>query len=190
MPTTHFDDAFHALAGDLDACGGLAPMRRLDGRALVALDGTEFFRSRKLRCDHCSTRKRADGGTEHFHQMLAANVVAPGRAQSLPLPPEFVRPQDGAAKQDCERQAVKRWLARHACCFSLSPVGSPRDLTGLFRRRIAWEDGAIREWTGAGAIAFLMNRRCRSGEDVGARASSVGKRWGSASFSRACPHAP
>ena len=76
------------------------------------------------------------------------------------------------------------------CCFSLSPVGSPRDLTGLFRRRIAWEDGAIREPTGAGAVAFLMNRRCSNGEDVGARASSVGKRWGSASFSRACPHAP
>ena len=104
-------------------------MRRLDGRALVALDGTEFFRSRKLRCDHCSTRKRADGGTEHFHQMLAANVVAPGRAQSLPLPPEFVRPQDGAAKQDCERQAVKRWLARHAPrCAALRPVYLGDDL--------------------------------------------------------------
>ena len=80
--------------------------------------------------------------------------------------------------------------AKVGCCFSLSPVGSPCDLTGLFRRRIAWEDGAIREPTGAGAVAVLMNRRCRSGEDAGARASSVGKRWGSASFSRACPHAP
>ena len=62
VPTAHFDDEFHALAADLDACGGLAPMRRLDGRVLVALDGTEFFRSRKVRCDNCSTRKRGDGG--------------------------------------------------------------------------------------------------------------------------------
>lgn len=39
--------------------------------------------------------------------------MSPRHAQALPLPPEFVAPQDGAAKQDCKRQAVKRWLARH-----------------------------------------------------------------------------
>ena len=77
-----------------------------------------------------------------------------------------------------------------ACCFSLSLVGSPRELAGVFRRRIAWDDGAIREPAGAGAVAFVMNRCCRSGENVGARAPSVGKRWGSVSFSMACPHGP
>ena len=129
VPTAHFDDAFLDLARDLDARGGLTPMRRLDDRVLVALDGTEFFRSRRIRCDNCSTRKRADGADEHFHQMLAANVVAPGQAQSLPLPPEFVRPQDGAAKQDCERQAVKRWLQRHGSrCAALRPVYLGDDL--------------------------------------------------------------
>ena len=129
VPPEHFDDRFHGLVEDLDAHGALEPMRRLDGRLLVALDGTEFFRSRNIHCDHCSTRRRADGGTEYFHQMLAANVVAPGRAQSLPLPPEFVRPQDGAAKQDCERQAVKRWLRRHgARCAALRPVHLGDDL--------------------------------------------------------------
>ena len=76
------------------------------------------------------------------------------------------------------------------CCFSLSLVGSPRELAGVFRRRIAWDDGAIREPAGAGAVAFVMNRCCRSGENVGARAPSVGKRWGSVSFSMACPHGP
>ena len=44
------------------------------------------------------------------------------------------------------------------CCLSLSPVGTPRHLTGLFRRRIAWDDGTIREVSGAGEIAFTMNR--------------------------------
>ena len=83
-----------------------------------------------------------------------------------------------SALVSCWAWTSQRWdrCACIACCFSLSPVGSPRDLTGLFRRRIAWEDGAIREPTGAGAVAFLMNRRCSSGEDVGATASSVGKR--------------
>ena len=33
---------------------------------------------------------------------------------ALPLMPEFIAPQDGAEKQDCERNAAKRWLANHA----------------------------------------------------------------------------
>ena len=44
------------------------------GRVLVALDGTEYFRSRSIHCGNCSTRRRSDGGTEHYHQMLAANL--------------------------------------------------------------------------------------------------------------------
>jgi hypothetical protein len=31
----------------------------------------------------------------------------------LPLMPEFITPQDGAEKQDCERNDAKRWLERH-----------------------------------------------------------------------------
>ena len=46
---------------------------------------------------------------------------------------------------------------------------------GLFRRRIAWDDGVIWEPADAGEVAFPMNRCCRTGEDVGARAASVGK---------------
>ena len=93
--------------------GVLDPFRRLDGRVLIALDGTECFCSRKIHCPRCSTRKRSDGGTEYFHAFLGASIVAPGHQQVLPLPPEFISPQDGAEKQDCERNAAKRWLARH-----------------------------------------------------------------------------
>ena len=32
----------------------------------------------------------------------------------VPLMPEFIARQDGAEKQDCERNAAKRWLAAHA----------------------------------------------------------------------------
>ena len=95
VPTAHFDDEFHAIAADLDAHGALASMRRLDGRLLVALDGTEFFRSRSIHCPHCATRKRSDG----------------------------------AAKQDCEREAAKRWLQRHGTrCAPLRPVYLGDDL--------------------------------------------------------------
>ena len=76
-PAEHFDAQFNDLAADLDAHGALEPMRSLDGRLLVALDGAEFFRSRTIHCDNCSTRKRADGGTEHSHQMLGVTVAVP-----------------------------------------------------------------------------------------------------------------
>jgi hypothetical protein len=110
-PTAAFDPLFFkAIAVE----GVLDPFRRLDGRVLIALDGTEHFCSRKIHCPRCSTRKRGDGGTDYVHAFLGASIVAPGHNQALPLMPEFIVPQDGAEKQDCERNAAKRWLARHA----------------------------------------------------------------------------
>ena len=82
-------------------------------------------------------------------------------------------------------------MTEAGCCFSLCLVESPRQFAGLFRRRIAWDDEAIREALGADAVAFVMGRRCRGGEDVGARAPSVDQGWASAQhLSRPCPHAP
>ena len=93
--------------------GGLDVFRRLDGRVLVALDGTEYHCSRKIHCPHCSTRLRGKGEIEYYHSMLAAALVAPGHDKVIPLEPEFIAPQEGAEKQDCENAAAKRWLAAH-----------------------------------------------------------------------------
>jgi hypothetical protein len=108
-----FDGLFLKGLAALAEGGALAPFQRLGGRVLIALDGTEHFCSRKLHCTRCSRRRRSDGGTEYFHSFLGASLVAPGHAQVLPLPPAFIAPQDGAEKQDCERNAAKRWLAAH-----------------------------------------------------------------------------
>ena len=113
----------------IEAAGPLTPFQCLDGRALIALDGTEHHCSRKIKCEQCSTRRRSDGGTEYFHAFLGASLVAPGHRQVLPLPPEFIAPQDGAQKQDCERNAAKRWLAGHAAAVAhLRPVYLGDDL--------------------------------------------------------------
>ena len=93
--------------------GGLDVFRRLDGRVLIALDGTEYHCSRNIHCSQCSTRLRGKGDTEYYHAMLAATLVAPGHDKVIPLEPEFIVPQDGAEKQDCENMAAKRWLAAH-----------------------------------------------------------------------------
>lgn len=113
-----FDGLFFQTLEAVEAADGLSAFRRLGGRLLIALDGTEHFCSRKIGCPQCSTRKSSDGGTEYFHSLLGATVVAPGHTQVLPLPAEFMVPQDGAEKQDCERTAVKRWLARHGAALA------------------------------------------------------------------------
>ena len=129
VPPDHIDPVFATILRDLDARGGLEAMRCLEGRVLTALDGSEHFCSRKLSCPHCSTRKRADGAVKYFHGFVGATLVAPGHKTVLPLPPEFVRPQDGAAKQDCDTAAAKRWLARLRPAYAwLKPVYLGADL--------------------------------------------------------------
>ena len=109
--------------------GGLDVFRRLGGHVLIALDGTEYHCSRKIHCAHCSTRRRGKDETEYYHAMLAATLVAPGHDKVVPLEPEFMVPQDGADKQDCENRAAKRWLVAHGRRYAaLDPVFLGDDL--------------------------------------------------------------
>jgi hypothetical protein len=56
-------------------------------------------------------------------------MVAPGHDKVVPLEPEFIVPQDGAEKQDCENRAAKRWLAAHGPRYAaLDPVYLGDDL--------------------------------------------------------------
>jgi hypothetical protein len=109
------------------------PMRqtfgRLGGRTLVAWDGTQYYCSQKIGCPNCLTRERSNGRCENYHCLLSATVVAPGHSKVVPLMPEFVATQDGAEKQDCERNAVKRWFDNHhARIAPLRPVFLGDDL--------------------------------------------------------------
>lgn len=129
----HLHRPFAAALAALERADALAAFRRLGGpgggHVLIALDGTEYFRSTKLSCRHCSTRARAGGKSEFFHAMLAPALVAPGHTRVLPLPPEFIVPQDGHAKQDCESRAAQRWLAAHAARYArLAPIYLGDDL--------------------------------------------------------------
>ena len=78
---------------------------------------------------NCSRRERKGGKAEYFHTLLSATLVAPGHNRVVPLPPEFVAPQDGSEKQDCESRAARRWLKAHGAHFaSLNPVYLGDDL--------------------------------------------------------------
>jgi hypothetical protein len=102
------------VSSALSDCSRRHRCARTGDRILIAWDGTEYFCSQKLGCPHCLRRKRANGKVESYHTLLAATAVAPGHSKVVPLFPEFIAPQDGAEKQDCERNAAKRWHAQHA----------------------------------------------------------------------------
>src|SRR5215510_6466351 len=92
----------------------LAAFRSWQKRLLVVLDGTQYFSSQKISCPNCSTQSHANGTTTYSHRMLTPVMVAPGQDKVIPLPPEFIVPQDGYDKQDCENAAAKRWLRQYA----------------------------------------------------------------------------
>ena len=120
---------FADIVAELKQCGGLDAMRVLDGHVLIAWDGTEYHCSDTISCPNCSHRKRGKNKTEYFHTMLAATLVAPGHNRAVPLEPEFIVPQDGHDKQDCETRAVRRWLRAHAAHYArLKPVYLGDDL--------------------------------------------------------------
>ena len=105
---------FAVVYDALDGAGHLSRWRVFADQLLIALDGTDYFASKEIHCARCSQRTHANGHVTYFHQAIIPVIVAPGRREVIPLEPEFITPQDGHAKQDCEQVAAKRWIERQA----------------------------------------------------------------------------
>jgi hypothetical protein len=84
----------------------------LDGHYLLSLDGTTYFSSTKIHCPSCLVKHHRSGGVTYSHQLLGATLVHPDLKEVLPLAPEPIIQQDGRTKNDCERNATRRWLKR------------------------------------------------------------------------------
>jgi hypothetical protein len=109
----------------VDEWGGLKDFRCLSGGVLLALDGVWYHSSEQIQCGHC-LHKTKDGVTTYFHSALAGTIVKPGNTVVLPVAPEMITNtgQEGdSKKQDCERNAAKRWLSKHSDEYTwLSPT--------------------------------------------------------------------
>jgi hypothetical protein len=53
-----------------------------------------------------------NGEVTCHHQLLGAALVCPGHKEVIPLMPEPILKQDGETKNDCERNALKRFLPK------------------------------------------------------------------------------
>jgi hypothetical protein len=90
---------------------------RLGGNLLICLDATEYYSSSKISCPCCSSRTHKNGKVTYSHSAILPVIAAPNCAQVISLAPEFITPQDGHVKQDCETAAAKRWISKHRNLF-------------------------------------------------------------------------
>jgi hypothetical protein len=113
VPPHHLLSLFDDLHQAFEQTGLLETMRAVGGTRLLALDATWYYSSasKNIHCPNCSRNERAEGQRTHFNSAITPVIVSPGHARVVPLRPEFITPQDGQAKQDCEINAAKRWLA-------------------------------------------------------------------------------
>jgi hypothetical protein len=106
-----FDDVFSKL----DRSGVLRNLIFSDQMGLLLSgDGVDYFASEEISCGNCSyaEHKQENGEvrTVYTHKMFNVGIVHPSENLFFPLAPEFITPQDGHQKQDCEKNAAKRWL--------------------------------------------------------------------------------
>jgi len=91
----------------------LEDMVFFEGCYLLSLDGTGFFTSKKLHSEICLKKENSKTGEVTYHlQMLGAAIVHPAFKEVIPLAPEFIVKQDGQNKNDCERNAAKRFFEK------------------------------------------------------------------------------
>jgi hypothetical protein len=96
----------------LEQGGVLTGFESYGNKLLIAMDGTAYFSSKKIACEQCSQRTLKNGEINYFHAVLTPVIVQPGNEHVVSLEPEFIIPQDGYEKQDCEIQAGKRWIEK------------------------------------------------------------------------------
>lgn len=110
-------DPFWGIFALLAAKGHLRGYVGVGGTRLISLDGSQYFSSQKIHCENCRVQEQ-DQKTIYSHQVMAAVLCAPEKEHVICLEPEFITPQDGHEKQDCEQQAIKRWVKRNARRFT------------------------------------------------------------------------
>lgn len=113
IPNESIRPAFLANFRRLQRGKALEPMVFMEGCYLLALDGTGYFSSEKLNSKACMVKvSKKSGKTSYYIQTLGACLVHPDYKEVIPLCPEIIQKQDGATKNDCERNAAKRFFGK------------------------------------------------------------------------------
>lgn len=102
--------AFKAVFNELQRGKVLEEFEFLDGYYLVSADGTQLFESKSIHCNTCCEKEHRDGTKSYYHQSYGAAIVHPNKKVVIPLAPEQIIRGDGSTKNDCELNALKRFI--------------------------------------------------------------------------------
>src|SRR5215831_12573182 len=108
----HVRPAFKMVFRHLQRGKVLEEMVFVEGHYLLALDGTGYFSSQEIHGESCLATHHRNGTVTYSHQLLGAAFIHPDRREVIPLMPEPIVTQDGTGKNDCERNAAKRFIAK------------------------------------------------------------------------------
>lgn len=117
LPPEAFAPQYEWIWKRLSRLGGLTAYETSLHTRLIALDGMVYHSSTEISCPYCLTRQDRNGKIHYYHAVLLPLMVNSDLEHVLACFPEMITPQDGAEKQDCERNAAKRWLTRWAHLF-------------------------------------------------------------------------
>jgi len=106
----HLRGAFKRVFSTFQRGKGLEKFEFLEGHVLISGDGTGHYSSGSVSCPQCCKKEHSNGSVTYYHQMFGACVVHPDIKSVIPLCPEPILNQDGNSKNDCERNACKRFL--------------------------------------------------------------------------------
>ncbi len=110
-PKKYIAPSFKVIYRHLQRGKALEPMVFFKGCYLLNLDGTGFFSSKKVNAPYCMEKvNKKTGEVTYYLQMLGAAIVHPDFKEVIPLCPEMIIKQDGTTKNDCERNAAKRFF--------------------------------------------------------------------------------
>ena len=101
--------AFRSVFRHLQRGKKLESMTLLDDHYLVSGDGTGFYSSSKVSSPYCLKKTHRNGVEMYYQQMYVAAIVHPDRREVIPFFPEMITRQDGSDKNDCERNAARRF---------------------------------------------------------------------------------
>ena len=104
---------FPSVYRELERSGELRKFVFLEGSYLASLDGTGYFTSKNIHCGCCMQKvNKKTSEVTYYHQMVGGVIIHPNCREVIALMPEPIVKQDGEKKNDCERNATKRFLAR------------------------------------------------------------------------------
>jgi hypothetical protein len=109
VETIHFRRIFKILFSYLQRGKVLESYKVLGDYYVLSGDGTCFFSSETIHCEHCLTKTKSNG-TIYQHMIYGACLVHPYKKEVFPFMPEFITNRDGSNKNDCELNSSKRFI--------------------------------------------------------------------------------